>query len=305
MMVQAGLIIAVTAAVFNFGVIHESNGSVSHRFVLHNDNATAVRICQTYPSCECTTIACDTGWVAPHDSVAVDVTFAPYNRGGDFYETASLVVASQSDTAVVRLTIEGTVVTSAETLMKQYPVRRGNLRLTADTLNMGEVRRGEAKTMYVGAVRDLRTDRRQSVPVTFTADEAAGWGAVSKTMRVRLDGHDQGKGGDDEVSIVVNAIVIPKFADNVPPAALPRISCPRRISRSAGELSVGNDGSAPLTVYRAYADNNANLTGTKPLTIAAGQHCAISLSRLPKDARRVTLITSDRSRPRVNVLIVP
>lgn len=43
--------------------------------------AVAVRICQTYPSCGCITIACDTGFVAPDDSVAVDVSFAPYNLG--------------------------------------------------------------------------------------------------------------------------------------------------------------------------------------------------------------------------------
>lgn len=156
-MTTTGLVIAVAATVFNFGILHERDGVVSHRFMLRNDSQTAVRICRTYPSCGCTNIACDTGLVAPDDSVAVDVSFAPYNQGGDFYETASLVVASQTDTTVVTLAVEGTVITSEETLMRQYPVGQGDLRLTTDTLNMGEVTRGASKTMVVGVMPDCNT----------------------------------------------------------------------------------------------------------------------------------------------------
>ena len=298
-MMPSGLIIAAAVASFNFGILQERGGSVSHRFMLRNDNPVAVRICQTYPSCGCTTIACDTSLVAPHDSVAVDVTFNPLNRGGDFYETASVVMASTADTTVVTLSVEGTVVTSEETLMRQYPVRQGTVRLTADTLSMGEVSRGSSKTMYVGVLYDLRTGQRQSIPVTFSASDATGWGAVSKTLRIPL----RGGSGRSEATVVVNAIVIPHFPDASPSAGAPRVACPRRVSRAAKEVGISNGGRRRLLIYRAYTDRGANLTGSRPLSIEPSASYRLPLSRVAKGTAFITLITNDPRRPRVNILL--
>lgn len=297
-MMQSGLIIAVAVASFNFGTLQERNGSVSHRFMLRNDSPVAVRVCQTFPSCGCTTIACDTSLVAPHDSVAVDVTFNPVNRGGDFYETASVVMASTADTTVVTLSVEGSVVTSEETLMRQYPVRQGAVRLTADTLNMGEVRRGGSKTMYVGVLHDLQTGRHESVPVTFVADDTTRWGAVSRTVHIPLHASPAGS----VAAIVVKAIVIPKFPEGATAAGGPRISCQRRIARSDRELSISNTGNSPLLIYRAYTDHGTDLTASRPLTISAGASCRLPLGSLPENTRYITLITNDARRPRVNIL---
>lgn len=303
-MTTTELVIAVAATVFNFGIIHEHDGNVSHRFMLRNDSHAAVRICQTYPSCGCTTIACDTGLVAPHDSVAVDVSFAPYNRGGDFYETASLVIASQKDTTVVTLAVEGTVITSEETLMKQYPVRQGELRLSTDTLHMGEVRRGASKTMYVGVMPGLHADLRQSVPVTFVADKKVEWGKVSRTVKVAVDDDRQDHTPKRTVSIVVDAIVIPDFSEESPSAGLPRLSCPRRLDRQARQLDVHNNGSAPLFIYRAYLDDGTNLMAKRPVSIPPGQTFSLPLTDATKSRARITLITNDRSRPRTNILLL-
>lgn len=304
-MTTTGLVIAVAATVFNFGILHERDGEVRHRFMLRNDSQTAVRICQTYPSCGCTTIACDTGLVAPHDSVAVDVSFAPYNRGGDFYETASLVVASQTDTTVVTLAVEGTVITSEETLMRQYPVRQGDLRLTTDTLNMGEVTRGASKTMVVGVMPGLQYDLRQSVPVTFVADKKVGWGKVSRTVKVNVNEDRPKRAPSRTARIVVNAIVIPDFSAEPTSARLPRLSCPKRIDRKSGQLNLHNNGSAPLFIYRAYTDDGTDLIGKRPVSIQPGQTFSLTLTDATKSRSRITLITNDRSRPRTNILLLP
>lgn len=304
-MTTTGLVIGVAATLFNFGIIHERDGNVSHRFMLRNDSQTAVRICQTYPSCGCTTISCDTALVAPHDSVAVDVSFAPYNRGGDFYETASLVIASQTDTTVVTLALEGTVITSEETLMRQYPVRQGELRLSTDTLHMGEVRRGTSKTMFVGVMPGLQADLRQSVPVTFVADKKVEWGKVSRTVKVAVDDDRQDHTPKRMVSIYVDAIVIPDFSEESPSASLPRLRCPRRLDRKARQLDIRNNGSAPLFIYRAYTDNGTDLITKRPVSIQPGQTFPISLASVSKDTRRITLITNDRTRPRTNILLIP
>ncbi len=299
-MMHSGLVIAVATAAINFGIIQEHDGKVSHRFMLHNENPVAVRICQTFPSCGCTTISCDTGLVAPHDSVAVDVAFDPVNRGGDFYETASVVMASSTDTTVVTLSVEGTIVTSEETLIKQYPVRQGEVRLTNDTLYMGEVRRGESKTMYVGVLRNLQTGQCESLPVTFTADNTVQWGALSKTRRIAIDKKHK------DVAIVVKAIVLPNFSNVAPPpAGLPQISCPRRMEKTATTLHVSNSGKSSLLIYRAYTDEETDLAGKYPITIPPSGYHDLSLGHLPANIHRITLITNDRRRPRVNVFLLP
>jgi hypothetical protein len=297
-MMRLGLIITVLSTAMNFGTIREQAGKVSHRFVLHNESEVPVRIIQTYPSCGCTTISCDTSAVAPHDSTTVDVTFDPVNRGGDFYETASIVCASASDTSVVTLSVEGTVVTSEETLMKQYPVRQGSLRLTSDTLRMGEVRRGDSKTMNVGVLRDLKSKQRLSVPVTFTADEKVGWGLVSKDLTVPV------KAFKSRFNVHVVAVVLPKFTESLSDNA-PVISSQRRISADARELRIENRGKSPLIIYRAYTEDGTDLltTNTKSLSLSPSESKSVSLSKLKATSRRITLVTNDPRRPRYVVTI--
>lgn len=302
-MMHGGLVIAVASAMMNFGTIYERDGIVAHRFVLHNENAVAVNICQTFPSCGCTTIACDKQLVPPHDSVAVDVSFNPAHRGGEFYETASVVMASAKDTAVVTLSVEGTVVTSEETLMRQYPIRVGHLRLTADTLRMGEVRRGESKTMYVGVLHDLSTGRHTSVPITFKADSTVGWGLVERKMAVAVD-----DSATHQVNVTVTAVVLPRFSDDAASgdgAQQPRIDCTRCISRSEGSLEIANSGNATLTVYRAYTDDGVDLLPAGPFAIPPSGSRRVSLKRLKSGSRRITLITNDRRRSRFVVTVAP
>ncbi len=287
-MMRMGLVITVAMAAINFGVIQERNGAVSHRFVLRNESDVPVRICQTYPSCGCTTISCDTSHVPPRDSVPVDVSFNPAGRGGEFYETASIVVASASDTSVVTLSVEGEVQTSEETLLRQYPVRRGSLWLTTDTLRMGEVRRGASRTMHLGVLRDMRSGDHLSLPVTFRADGKAGWGLVSQTVRVPI-------GGNDSVGVVLTAVVLPDLENVV---SSPKIVCQRRVEADRASLRIGNKGSAPLLVYRAYTDDGVDLLGDKPLVVAIDGNKDISLKKTTSASRRLTLITNDKYHPR-------
>ncbi len=287
-MMRMGLVITVATAAINFGVIQEKNGVVSHRFVLRNESDVPVRICQTYPSCGCTTISCDTSHVPPRDSVPVDVSFNPEGRGGEFYETASIVVASASDTSIVTLSVEGEVQTSEETLIRQYPVCRDSLWLTTDTLRMGEVRRGASRTMYLGVLRDMRTGDHSSIPVTFEADGKQGWGLVCRTVSVPIDGRDS-------VGVVITAIVLPDLENVV---SSPKIACQRRVEAERASLRIGNKGSAPLLIYRAYTNDGVDLLGAKPLVVAIDENKEMSLKKIRPTSRRLTLITNDKYHPR-------
>lgn len=289
-MIHSGLVITAAVTTFSFGVIQERDGIVSHRFMLCNESGVPVRICQTYPSCGCTSVACDTGLVAPHNSMAVDVSFIPTNRGGEFYETASLVVASSKDTVVVTLSVEGTVITSEETLMRQYPVRQGSLRLTTDSLSMGVVRRGESKTMYVGVLKSTKPEDKQIVPVTFVADSTVGWGRQNNIVHISVNGNPV-----QYAEVKVNAVVVPHFDDSIETnvLSLPHIICHRRVERNEKQLEIANSGGETLMIYRAYTDDGKNLPARYPIKVSPGEHRAVFIGKVSSQDRHITLITND------------
>ncbi len=298
-MMRLGLIVTALSTAMNFGTIQEQAGKVSHRFMLYNESAVPVKIIQTFPSCGCTTISCDTASVAPHDSTVVDVAFDPKGRGGEFYETASIVFASAADISVVTLSVEGFVLTSEETLMKQYPVRQGSLRLTSDTLRMGEVRRGETKTMNVGILKDLKSKQHVSIPVTFTADNKVSWGLVNKDILVPV------KAFKTHIKVHVVAVVLPKFTGTSSNANDPVVGCQCRINADARDLRIENRGNSPLSIYRAYTEDGTDLISSDlhPLTISPSEDKSISLSKMKATAKRITLITNDRRHPRYVITI--
>lgn len=107
-MIKEAILVTIAAASLHLGTIHESQGSVSSIFWMRNNGDDTVRIIQTYPSCGCTTISfLPPGSIAPGDSLAVSVGFNPANRGGDFYETATILMTSENDTVRKVLSIEG------------------------------------------------------------------------------------------------------------------------------------------------------------------------------------------------------
>lgn len=297
-MIKEGILITVAAAAMNFGTIYENNGSVSHRFWLHNVGCDSVKVIQTFPSCGCTSIAYSPkSFIQPNDSLGVDVSFNPKHRGGEFYETASIVLASLSDTSVVTLSVEGNVITSEETLMKQYPIRRGDIRLTADTLDMGEVRRGEKKTMYLGillkmdgVLRNMDRAEKKSIPVTFVADEKAKWGAQNVKVNVPVSEKDK-----HCEEITLKALVIPNITNQQSAAASkPHVKSLRSINVNAKSINIANDGSSWLTVYRVYAEDGTDMTNGE-LHIAEGDAVEIPVKGKGK---RITIISNDPRRPR-------
>lgn len=290
-MLHEGLIISVLAASMSFGTIHDDGGSVSHLFWLRNDGANSVRVIQTFPSCGCTSISYNpVDYIQPHDSVGVNVTYNPRHRGGEFYETATVVLASTTDTTSVTLSIEGNVITSEETLLRQFPIRRGNVRLTTDTLNMGEVRREEQKTMYVGVLTDLQKGEKTSVPVTFLADDKVGWGAqyIKRCIPIR--------NGRTE-TIVINAVVLPNVSSQS--GILPKLSAPRILQNGTHCFTITNTGQSTLTVYRVYIDNGSNLTESE-INIPQGRSAQI---KVKDKCKRITIISNDPRHPRFVIRI--
>jgi len=177
----ADTLIVVGMSVVSLGTIHEADGVQARTFHLHNGGENAVSLVQGYTSCGCTTIDfAKAAMIQPGDTTQVTLSFNPRGKGGEFYESGTLVYNTPSTSNVrkrVQMVLEGTCVTSEETLMKQFPIRIvDGIRLSANRFDLGRMSRGEKKERNVVVLHQDEENRQERIPVTFIADEKVGKG---------------------------------------------------------------------------------------------------------------------------------
>lgn len=179
MILLTDTLIAIGFATVSLGTIHEEDGIQERTFWLQNDGSEPVTIVQGYPSCECTTIEFEKDRpIAPGDSTRVVLRFNPRGKSGEFYESGTLVYGTDRKTAVVAM--EGSCITSEETLKKQFPVEvNERLRLSTDHFDLGFMRVGESKERNVVVLHRIeyapgeehgQEYYQEVVPVKFTVD---------------------------------------------------------------------------------------------------------------------------------------
>lgn len=201
-------LVPIGLATIMLGTIHESDGVQERQFWLRNDGAEAVVLQQGYASCHCTTIDFEQGaTVAPGDSICVILRFNPQGKGGEFYESGTVRYATKTKTKTktVNVAFEGTCITSEETLLRQFPIQlNDHLSLSRDRFDFGVMAPGSQRTAYVTVLHWDEERRRETLPVTFTADseKAEKSGGVSH-IPVTLTTSDGGKPFEFAVTIDV------------------------------------------------------------------------------------------------------
>lgn len=161
-------LIVIGISVASLGTIHEEDGVQEQTFWLRNVGESAVALKQGYTSCGCTTISYEKNAVVePNDSTAITLRFNPRGKGGDFYESGTVVYGKKS----VTLALTGNCITSEETLMKQFPIRvTDNIRLSTNRFDLGIMHTGETKERKVVALYKNKGNLREQIPVRFTVD---------------------------------------------------------------------------------------------------------------------------------------
>lgn len=181
-------LIVIGLATISLGTIQESDGVVERTFWLRNAGPDSVSLVQGYTSCGCTTIHFSQGaTVAPADSTSVTLRFNPRGKGGEFYESGTLVYGAARKR--IQLALEGECITSEETLLRQFPIRLSDsLRLSADHFDLGVMRTGETKERTVVV---LHTDgnRRERIPIVFTVDETMKKGLQHISYPIKIGPH--------------------------------------------------------------------------------------------------------------------
>ncbi|MCR4995069.1 MAG: DUF1573 domain-containing protein [Bacteroidales bacterium] len=207
-------------AALSLGTIREADGPVERTFLLRNTGEHAVSLLQGYTSCGCTSIAFAKGsTLAVGDTASVRLRFNPRGKSGEFFETGTLVYQTAatgegaaaeggnspaSETAPARkavtLSLEGTCLSSDESLAQQFPIRiTESLWISANRFDLGIMRVGESKERGVVILHRGETesdgqvsDRQELVNVRYTVDAQTPKGLqhVQRSISIQHDGRD-------------------------------------------------------------------------------------------------------------------
>lgn len=170
-MLIADSLIVLGLASLSLGTIQEADGVQSRDFWLLNSGTDSVALVQGYTSCGCTTITFDKGKpIAPGDSTCVTLRFNPRGKGGEFLETGTIVYSPNRKR--LHLSLEGTCITSEETLLRQFPIRiSDSLRLSTDHFDLGRMAIGETKERHLTILHRDENNRQEPIVITYTVDE--------------------------------------------------------------------------------------------------------------------------------------
>lgn len=102
-----GAVISSAAPEFDFGIIKEANGKVSHTFVIKNTGDAPLVITRVATPCACTTPEYSQEPIAPGREGKITVSFNPAGRPGPFFK--NVAVYSNGRDGAFTLRIKGKV----------------------------------------------------------------------------------------------------------------------------------------------------------------------------------------------------
>jgi hypothetical protein len=189
---QQAKVLQFKEEVFDFGMVPEEGGPVTHEFVFTNNSGRAIKILTVQASCGCTTPDWSKEAVQPGKTGFIQASYNPKGRPG--YFNKSLTVTTDYEPNPIMLQIKGQVSTDAKPVESDYAVANGSLRLKSSALNMGKVL---IKDEYV--VRDFAIMNAGEKPLTFT-----GTYVTPKYIKVETDPKVIAPGAKGKVRISYN-----------------------------------------------------------------------------------------------------
>jgi hypothetical protein len=145
---------------FDFGMIMEEDGPVTHTFSFTNAADRPVMVLAVKPSCGCTTPEWSKEPILPGKSGMVKAQFDPKGRPGYFHK--SLTVTTDFDGQPVTLYIKGQVSSRNLTTSSEYQAVSGKLKFRSLSFNLGKIYRKDEFTL-----RTIDFVNAGDKPVTF------------------------------------------------------------------------------------------------------------------------------------------
>lgn len=310
---------------FDFGIIEESAGPVSHSFAFVNTSGREVFLAYVTPSCSCTTAGYDSGTIRPGEAREITVTYDPAMLSGQFRQN---VLVRVSDKSSYRLYIEGVVKERDKGIDEQYPyfLSKG---LQSDVLKVrfGFVAQGE------------RMEKRFALVNTSDSEMSLGWStgfrdpdlkvSMPSSLKPGQEGtvvlaYEIGKGRtgtlDNEFTVSVagsadsKPIQLEGFAvfttrGSAHSAALrfaPTMVCFGRL-RGRSEVTLYNDGEEDLRIIGIEASEGIGIGIEKGEVIRGGESRKVKV-RMDRKAFKgekgyIRLFTNDPVRPVREIIV--
>ncbi len=153
--------------IHDFGELIESAGSVEYEFNFTNSSGRPVKIISVQASCGCTTPGWSTAPVVAGEKGFIKASFDPKGRPGYFNKT--LTVTTDFDRNPIVLQIKGSVVDRQLATNESLPAINGNLRLAANSFNMGKIFINKQSALKEFAIMNVGTYKIDFVKVVAPA----------------------------------------------------------------------------------------------------------------------------------------
>lgn len=324
---------------FDFGLFKEITGPKTGTSSFVNLGPDTISVIAVKPSCGCTSSDFSDAPLAPGDTAVIHYTYDPTMRPGKFDKSVRVTL---SDGSRHKIRITGNVLGTPESLATLFPVDAGVVRLSDSVIDAGRVIVTRSPISFVSAYilsTDSLSARLMPTDKALTATPStpvAGPGDIV-TFSIALDARRLNKYGPVEIPMEIEitptelenskfkiqnsqmsfrAFVLPDADDlrrrqqgkNPSADAAPARIDLGSVSGNAPlttEITITNNGNAPLKILRIFADSDAVTFPKVPSIVKKGKTVRIPLKIAPEALpdgpaqTRVGIITNDPLRPEI------
>lgn len=158
---QEKAVLEVDSQVYNFGMIDEADGLVSHVFTIENRGNKPLVISRVTASCGCTRPEWSKEPIAAGSKSTIKVTYNPKGRPGPFYKTVTIF--SNTEEGRYNLAIKGSVNPKPTVPVITYPYAIGNLKLHTKSILFNSLRQNES----LGEKVSIKNEGKASMKITL------------------------------------------------------------------------------------------------------------------------------------------
>jgi hypothetical protein len=300
----------------DFGKVEETGGPVSFTFNFKNTGNAPLVIQNVQPSCGCTTPDWTREPIQPGKMGFIKAEYNPMNRPGAFNK--SLTVTANTNPAISRLFIQGTVNPKPRTIADDYPAQMGGLRARYRSFNFGKITTEKPVTRSF----DVYNDSDQ--PITFLdktdAPDFIRTSVDPKTLQPKDKGvinitYDPAKKNDlgfvtDKIALYTDEtnepekifMAVATIEEYFPPmtaeelAKAPRLSFDKtsndfgnikQTDKVSTEFVMTNNGKSVLNIRQTKSNCGCTVANLPKMTLAPGESETIKVSFDPTGRRGV------------------
>ena len=326
----------------DFGTVREQDGKLTCAMRFVNVGDSALVVTQVRTTCGCTASDYPHHAIAAGDTAVVTLTYNPAGRPGEINKQAFVYTNAQPRRSV--LTIKGFVIASPETLLEQYPVAAGSLRLEGASIPLGALNKGRTRSAFItgynASTDSLRVRATTSaahltvaatpavvpaggtVAITVGYDTALAplWGLNVDTVSVvAAPLHPSHFSSEGDAQVLVMAQVTEDFSKltdkqlrNAPELVIEtdKVDFGNLEGMVTRTLTLRNAGHDPLLLRRVWADAPSAAINCGAYVLKGGKTAVLAItidSALMKENvlnSRLTIVTNDPHSPQRVVRLV-